>query len=79
MTELDPVVRRPIIAYSGLNFNPGFFFVRSKSFPRMIFFIPFREYDYRTDLVLGDAFCMFILFNLDFLPFDWFAFLFLMA
>jgi len=79
MTELDPVVRRPIIAYSGLNFVPGFLFVCSKSFPRIIFSIPFGEYDYRTDLILGEAFCIFILFNLDFLSFDWFAFLFLMA
>ena len=79
MTELDPVVRRPIIAYSGPIFNPGFFFVRSKPFPRMIFFISFGEYDYRTDLIVGDAFCMFILFNLDLLSFAWFAFLFLMA
>ena len=79
MTELDPVVRRPIIACSGLNFHPCFVFFRSKSFPRIIFSIPFGEYDYRTDLILGDAFCMFILFNLDFLSFDWFAYLFLMA
>ena len=27
------------------------------------FLYPFRAYDYRTDLILGEAFCVFILFN----------------
>ena len=37
----DPVVRRPISANPGLNFNLGFFFF-SKAFSRIIFSILFR-------------------------------------
>ena len=39
---LDPVVRRPISANPGLNFNPGFFFFFSKAFSRIIFSRPFK-------------------------------------
>ena len=38
----DPVVRRPISANPGLNFNLGFFFFCSKAFFRIIFSILFR-------------------------------------
>ena len=37
-----PVVRRPISANPGLNFNPGLFFVSSKAFSRTILSILFR-------------------------------------
>ena len=40
--NLGPVVRRPISAYPGLNFNPGLFFVSSKAFSWTIFSIIFR-------------------------------------
>ena len=40
--NLGPVVRRPISAYPGLNFNPGLFFFSSKPFSRTIFSIIFR-------------------------------------
>ena len=36
-----PVVRRPISANLGLNFNPGPFFLSSKAFPRTTFSILF--------------------------------------
>ena len=39
---LSPVVRRPISANPGLNFNPGLFFFSSKAFSRTIFSILFR-------------------------------------
>ena len=32
VVHLDPVVRRPISANPGLNFNPGLFFFSSKHF-----------------------------------------------
>ena len=35
----DPVVRRPVSANLGLNFNPGFFFFSSKALSRKIFSI----------------------------------------
>ena len=34
VVHLDPVVRRPISANPGLNFNPGLFFFSSKHFLR---------------------------------------------
>ena len=37
-----PVVRRPISANLGLNFNPGLFFLSSKAFSRTIFSSVFR-------------------------------------
>ena len=37
-----PVVRTPVSANPGLNFNPGFFFFLSKALSRMIFSILFR-------------------------------------
>ena len=37
-----PVVRRPISANPGLNFNPSLFFFSSKAFSRTIFSILFR-------------------------------------
>ena len=40
--NLGSVVRRPISAYPGLNFNPGLFFFSSKPFSRAIFSIIFR-------------------------------------
>ena len=39
--DQGPVVRRPISANPGLNFNPGFFFFCSKAFSQIIFPIPF--------------------------------------
>ena len=39
---LGPVVRRPISANPGLNFNPGFFFFCSKVFSRVISSLLFR-------------------------------------
>ena len=39
---LGPVVRRPISANQGLNFNPGLFFLSSKVFSWTIFPILFR-------------------------------------
>ena len=41
-SRLGSVVRRPIIANPGLNFNPGLFFFSSKAFSRTIFSILFR-------------------------------------
>ena len=41
--ELGPVVRRPISVNPGLNFNPGFFFFRSKTISRIIFSSLFIE------------------------------------
>ena len=40
---LDPVVRTPVSANPGLNFNQGFFFFSSKALSQMIFYI-FLEY-----------------------------------
>ena len=37
-----PVVRTPVGANPGLNFNPGFFFFFSKALSRIIFSILFR-------------------------------------
>ena len=39
---LGPVVRTPVSANPGLNFNPGFFFFLSKAHYRIIFSILFR-------------------------------------
>ena len=39
---LGPVVRKPVSANPGLNFNPGFFFCLSKALSRIIFSILFR-------------------------------------
>ena len=41
-SRLGSVVRRPISANPGLNFNPGLFFFSSKAFSRTIFSILFR-------------------------------------
>ena len=41
--NLGPVVRTPVSANPGLNFNQGFFFLSSKELSRMIFYI-FLEY-----------------------------------
>ena len=41
-TVQGPVVRRPISANPGLNFNPGLFFFSTKTFSRTIFSIFFR-------------------------------------
>ena len=38
---LGPVVRTPLSANPGLNFNPGLFFFLSKALPRIIFSIFF--------------------------------------
>ena len=40
---LGPVVRTPVSANPGLNFNQGFFFFSSKALSQMIFYI-FLEY-----------------------------------
>ena len=37
ITDLDPVVQRPISTSPGLNFSSGFFFVCSKAFPKILF------------------------------------------
>ena len=37
-----PVVRTPVSANPGLNFNPGFFFFLSKALSRIIFSVLFR-------------------------------------
>ena len=47
-THLGPVVRRPISANLGLNFDPGFFFFCSKAFSPIIFSIIFRASNYQT-------------------------------
>ena len=39
---LGPVVRKPVSANLGLNFNLGFFFLLSKAVSRIIFSILFR-------------------------------------
>ena len=39
---LGPVVRTPVSANLGLNFNPGFFFLLSKALSGIIFSILFR-------------------------------------
>ena len=39
---MGPVVRGPITANPGLNFNPGFFFFYSKTFFQIILSILFR-------------------------------------
>ena len=44
ITDLDPVVQRPISVNPGLNFNSGFFFVCSRAFPRIIFSQLFFEH-----------------------------------
>ena len=41
-SNLGPVVRMPVSAYPGLNFNLGFFFFLSKALSRIIFYILFR-------------------------------------
>ena len=41
-TQLGRVVRRPVSANPGLNFNPGLFFFSSKAFSLKIFSILFR-------------------------------------
>ena len=40
--HLGPVIRTPVSAIPGLNFNPGFFFFLSKALSRIIFSILFR-------------------------------------
>ena len=42
-----PVVRTPVSANSGLNFNPGFFIFLSKALSRIIFSILFRVSNYQ--------------------------------
>ena len=42
-----PVVRTPVRANPGLNFNPGFFFFLSKALFRIIFYIIFRVSNYQ--------------------------------
>ena len=44
---LCPVVRTPVSANPGLNFNPGFFFFLSKAQLRIIFSILFRVSNHR--------------------------------
>ena len=41
--SLGPVVRTPVSANPGLNFNQGFFFLSSKELSRMVFYI-FLQY-----------------------------------
>ena len=47
-TVQGPVVRRPISANPGLNFNPGLSFFLSKAFSRTIFSILFRVANHQT-------------------------------
>ena len=47
LDQVGPVVRRPISANPGLNFNLGFYFFCSKSFFRIIFSIPFIASDHQ--------------------------------
>ena len=42
ITILGPVVRRPVSANLGLNFNPEFFLLLSKALSQIIFTILFR-------------------------------------
>ena len=42
LVPLGPVVRTPVSANQGLNFNPAFFFFLSKALYRIIFSILFR-------------------------------------
>ena len=42
LSRLGRVVRRPVSANPGLNFNPGLFFFSSKAFSLKISAIPFR-------------------------------------
>ena len=42
LTTLGLVVRKPISAQPGIKFNPGFFFLYSKGFSRIIFSVIFR-------------------------------------
>jgi len=42
-----PVVRTPVSANPGLNFNPGFFFFLSKALSRILFSILFRVTDHQ--------------------------------
>ena len=48
LTVQGPVVRRPITANPGLNFNLGFFVFCSKTFSRIIFSILFRASNHQT-------------------------------
>ena len=45
--ELGPVVRTPVSANPGLNFNPAFFFMLSKALSWIIFAILFRVSNYQ--------------------------------
>ena len=47
ITVLGRVVRRPVSANPGLNFNPGLFFCSSKAFSRKIFSILFRVFNHQ--------------------------------
>ena len=47
ITALGRVVRRPVSANPGLNFNPGLFFFSSKAFSRKIFSILFRVFNHQ--------------------------------
>ena len=46
---LGPVVRTPVSANPGLNFNPGFFFLSSKAHCRIIFSILFRVSNHQIE------------------------------
>ena len=47
LDQVGPVVRSPISANPGLNFNLGFYFFCSKAFFRIIFSILFRASDHQ--------------------------------
>ena len=51
LTVQGPVVRRPITANPGLNFNLGFFVFCSKAFSRKIFSILFRASSHQILIV----------------------------
>ena len=47
LIQLGPVVRTPVSANPGLNFNPGFFIFLSKALSRTIFSFLFRVSSYQ--------------------------------
>ena len=71
ITDLDPVVQRPISANPGLNFSASFFFICSKAFPRAIFSQLFLEHSinklYAKRMKLNVAFKLLYL-NSNFTP-----------
>ena len=61
ITDLDPVVQRPISTSPGLNFSSGFFFVCSKAFPKILFPQLFLEHSINKLYMLKELNWMFFL------------------